>query len=168
MFIWIGAIGALLLVLALVAGDLLEGLVPDSDWLSLTAITTFMSAFGLAGYLVDSGIGAPLPVALIAGGAAGTTLGYVATRWSRSLSGMATDKTPTSSDLIGCQGRVVTPIPPNSTGEVLIRLGGQPVKLTAVAASDQSGTLEQQTEIVVVGVLSSTRVEVQAAESFWT
>ena len=49
------------------------------------------------------------------------------------------------------------------TGEVLVRLGGQPVKLSATAAED----LPRGTDSVVIAVESSTRVVVEAADRFW-
>ena len=163
----IGVVGVLLLLVGLFFDDLLAGFVPESDWLSMVAIATFLAAFGFGAYFVDSRTGLPTAVAASTGAAAGFGLGFVAMRWSRSLAEMATDATPTASDLAGCEGRVVTPIPPRSTGEVLVSLAGQPVKLTAVAGHDQIDQIDQGTSIVVVRVLSSTRVEVEAADSFW-
>lgn len=156
-----------MLLLGLLLGDALDGVLPESDWLSITAIATWMVAFGFGAVLLQRGAGLTAGQAAIGGAAAGFAFGYVALRWSRSLSKMATDGTPTAADLTGCEGRVITAIPPNSTGEVLVRLGGQPVKLTAVAGQDQRSTYERGVDIVVVNVLSATRVEVQAAETFW-
>ena len=167
MFIVIGVIGALLLTAGLVFGDLLDGVLPESEWLSMTAIATWMVAFGFGGYLIDTRTGLPTAIAVVGGAAAGCALGYVAARWSRSLSTMATDATPSASDLAGRQGRVITAIPPRSTGEVLVRLGGQQVKLTAVISEHEILPLERGVDVIVVDVLSPTKVEVQAAEEFW-
>jgi hypothetical protein len=46
---------------------------------------------------------------------------------------------------------------------VLVRLGGQPVKLSATADVD----LPRGTESVVVAVESATRVRVESADTFW-
>ncbi|MGH1493101.1 MAG: hypothetical protein ACRBK7_27510 [Acidimicrobiales bacterium] len=167
MFLVIGAVGALLLVIGLVIGDALEGVLPESDWLSLTAIAAFLTAFGFAGLLIDSRTGAGTAVASIVGLAAGVGLGYVALSWSRSLSNMATDGTPSSNDLVGRQGRVITEVLPGSTGEVIIQVGGQPMKLTGVVSADRSESLKRGAEIVVVNAISSTRVEIQPADEFW-
>lgn len=166
-FIVIGVIGALLLLTGLLLGDILDGVLPESDWLSMTAIATWMVAFGFGAYLIDTRSPLPTAIAVLGGSVAGFALGYVALRWSRSLGTMATDATPTASDLNGRQGRVITAIPPQSTGEVLVRMGGQQIKLTAVVGPGQREVLERGTDVVVVDVLSSTKVEVQAAEIFW-
>jgi hypothetical protein len=57
----------------------------------------------------------------------------------------------------------VTPVRAGGTGEVLVRLGGQPVKLSATADED----LPLGTESVVVAVESATRVKVESAVRFW-
>jgi hypothetical protein len=49
------------------------------------------------------------------------------------------------------------------TGEVLVRLAGQPVKLAATADED----LERGTDTVVVDVVSATRVRIESATRFW-
>lgn len=167
LFLVIGAVGALLLIVGLVIGDVFDGVLPESDWLSMTAIATWLTAFGFGAYVIDERSPLPTIIAVIVGAAAGFALGYVALRWSRSLATMATDATPTAADLTGRHGRVITAIPPRSSGEILVRMGGQPVKLTAVAGSGQGETFERGTEVVVVDVLSSTRVEVQSTEVFW-
>lgn len=167
LFIVIACIGALLLGVALVFDDVLEGLIPENDWLSLSALATFLVAFGFGAYIVDSRTGLPTAVAVVVGICAGLALAVVALRWSRSLSNMTTDATPAASDLVGCDGHVVTPILPGSTGEVLVRLGGQPMKLTAVTGDHQTDQLDRDTPVAVVRVLSPTRVEVEAAADFW-
>jgi membrane protein implicated in regulation of membrane protease activity len=167
MFLVIGIFGALFLTAGLAFGDLLDGVLPESEWLSMTAIATWMVAFGFGGYLIDTRTGLPTAFAVVGGAAAGVALGYVALKWSRSLSTMATDATPTAADLSGRTGRVITAIPPRSTGEVLVRIGGQQVKLTAVIGADHDLPMERGAEVIVVDVLSATKVEVQAADHFW-
>lgn len=167
MFVVLGVIGALGLAVGFVFDDVFEGLLPESDWFSLTAIAAFLSAFGLAGFIVDSRTALPVAVAIAAGLIAGTALGYTAIRWSRSLAAMSTDATPAVADLVGRQGRVITEVLPGSTGEVLIRLGGQQMKLTGVLAADRPEPLARETEIVIVDALSATRVVVQPADEFW-
>ncbi len=163
MFVAVGIIGVAVLLFGLLVDDVFDGLLPGGDWLSLTSIATFLSAFGLLGWILTARFDTPTPVAVLGGTAAGIALGAVAVRWSRSLATMATDATPTAADLVGCGGRLVTAIPAGSTGEALIRIGGQPVKLTAVAAT----AIDRGTEVVVVDVLSSTKVSVEPADQFW-
>ncbi|MCP5031710.1 MAG: hypothetical protein GY939_07875 [Actinomycetia bacterium] len=167
MFIVIGSMGVTLLVFALLFDDLLDGIIPENPWLSTTAIATFLTAFGFGTYLIDSTTALPSGVAAAGGLGVGVGFGFVAFRWSRSLANMATDATPTVSDLVGCRGRVVTPIAPGSTGEAIVQLAGQPVKITAVASDNQGDEIGLGTEIVVVQALSPSRVEVTTAEMFW-
>ncbi len=167
MFVVLGVVGVLLLVGAFLFDDVLDGLLPESDWLSLTAIAAFLSAFGLAGFIVDSRIGLPVALAVAAGTVAGVALSFVAVSWSRSLGSMSTDATPALADLVGLQGRVITEVLPGSSGEVLVRLGGQQVKLTGVVDGDRAEPLARETEVVVVDALSATRVVVQPANEFW-
>ncbi len=167
MYIVIGAMGVALLVFALLFDDALDGILPTAGWLSTTALASFLVAFGFTALLIDTTTELPTGVAALGGLGTGVGFGYVALRWSRSLAAMATDATPTVSDLVGCRGRVVTPILPHSTGEVLVQLAGQPVKLSAVASDDHDEEIGREAEVIVVQALSPSRVEVTTAELFW-
>lgn len=176
MFIAIAVFGVLLLALALLADDVFEGLfeglfegdMPGGGWFSTTAVAAFCAALGFTAAVLQWRFDLPALAAGAGGSVAGVALATVATRWSRSLSTMHTDPTPTSNDLLGCQGRIVTPVPTGAAGEALVRLAGQQVKLSAVAGGRSAAEpLAAGADIVVVGVLSPTRVEVEAAESFW-
>jgi membrane protein implicated in regulation of membrane protease activity len=161
-FLIVGALGVLLLSLSFVLDDVLDGVLPDDGWLSTPVLGAFLTATGFGAWLLDRA-GLPAAVALLGGTAAGVVLGWVAFRISRSLLHMATDATPTAGDLVGRPGRVVTPIPAAGIGEILVRMGGQPLKLTARA--DEA--VPNGAEVVVVTVLSPTQVEVQSAARFW-
>ncbi len=91
-------------------------------------------------------------------GGAGLVLGWIALRLSLSLMGMHTDPTPTSGDYMGQLGRVVTPVSSRG-GEILIRVGGSPVKLTAWADAD----IPLGTEVIVIEVISPNAVRVMTA-----
>ncbi len=173
-FLTIGIAGAVLLLLGLVLDAVVEGLIegflPGSDWISLPAIGAGMAAFGFGAAITQDQIGAPFAAA-VAVGAALAAIGVVLTaRATASALNMATDATPNSRDLVGAQGRVVTPIAAGSTGEVVVRLGGQPVKLSALPAEDvvASDTFATGSDVVVVSVVSPTRVRVQPADRFWS
>lgn len=175
MFFIIGALGVALLILAFVLDDVLDALVPQTDWLSTSAIAAFLTAFGFGAALLQWRAGLTEGPAALGGTLIGVVLAAVAVRWSRALSTMATDGTPTANDLIGCAGRVLTPVLPGAAGEVMVHLGGQPVKLSAVGPVDNPSSdgavepaFERGTDIVVVAVLSPTRVRVESAESFWS
>jgi membrane protein implicated in regulation of membrane protease activity len=163
MFVVVGVVGALLLVVFLIFDDVLDGILPDTDWISGPALAAFLAAFGLFGWVAQEGFDAPSPVAAIAGVAGGVAVGWFAYRVSRALMRSPTDATPTTAALVGQHARVVTPVRAGGIGEVLVRLGGQPVKLSATAEVD----LPRGTESVVVAVESATRVRVESAETFW-
>ena len=82
-------------------------------------------------------------------------LGFIALRLSLALVGMHTDATPASGDYLGQIGRVVTPIA-GGRGEVMVRMGGTPRKLTASSEHD----IDRGVEVVVVEVLSPNAVTV--------
>jgi len=163
MFVVVGLVGAVLLLLFLFLDDVLDGILPDADWISGPAIGAFLAAFGLFGWVAQEGFDLPTPAAAVVGVAGGIGLGYFTFRLSRALFHSPTDATPTMASLVGQQAKVVTPVRAGGTGEVLVRLGGQPVKLSATAAED----LPRGTDSVVIAVESSTRVVVEAADRFW-
>jgi membrane protein implicated in regulation of membrane protease activity len=164
MFAAVGIVGALVLVASLLFDDALEAVLPESDWLSLPALGAFGAAFGVVGWTAQQAFDASTGVAVASGAAAGLALGYGTVRLTRALLRSPTDATPRAADLVGAAGRVVTPLQGGRAGEVLVRLGGQPTKLTATAAAD----LATGTDVVVVAVESPTKVVVQSAAEFWT
>lgn len=162
MFVAVGLVGAVLLVLFLIFDDVLDGILPDADWISGPALAAFLAAFGLFGWVAEEGFEASRPVALAAGVGGGLALGWFAYRLSRALFNSPTDETPNTATLVGQGGRVVTGINGRG-GEVLLRLGGQPIKMFATA----DDPIAVGTEVVVIAVESDTKVVVQAAERFW-
>jgi membrane protein implicated in regulation of membrane protease activity len=163
MFVVVGVVGVVLLVGFLVFDDVLDGLVPDADWISGPALGAFLAAFGLFGWVARDGFDAPDGVAAGVGVAGGVALGYFAYRLSKALINGPTDETPAVRTLVGKSGRVVTAVAAGRVGEVMVRLGGQPLKLSA--AADEA--LAVGTEVVVVSVESDTKVVVEAAARFW-
>lgn len=161
-FLITGAIGAVLLLLALVVGDLLHlgGLDADGPF-SFPAIAAFIGGVGFAGAAAS----ALLPIdddatrGWLSGGIgvlAALPLAWFAVRLSRGLMNMSTDRTLTDDDLAGALGTVITRIPADGFGEVRIRISGQDIKYSA-----RSGTeLARGAQIFVVRPLSSTAVEV--------
>lgn len=163
MFIVIGIVGALLLVSSLLFDDLIDGLVPDLDFISGPVIGAFLAAFGLFGWFATSGIDMPSPVALVAAGAGGVVFAGFTYKLTDALINQPTDGTPTTDSLVGQTGRVVTPVAANGIGEVLVALGGASTKYTATAEHD----LATGSSVVVVAVESPTKVRVEAEAEFW-
>lgn len=163
MFVAVGLIGVLLLVVFLVFDDVLDGILPEADWISGPAMGAFLAAFGLFGWVAEDGFDAPTPVAIAAGLAGGIGLGWFTAKLATALMNQPTDATPTARGLLGTEGKVVTAISDGRPGEVLLRLAGQPMKMFATA----DDTLAVGTDVVVIDVASDTRVVVQAASRFW-
>jgi len=170
----LGIVGVVLLLASLLLGDLFDGLFSPFDALevdldvgglfSLPVFAAFLSAFGFGGALALSATDERLWAGVVGGVLAGVLLGWIAWRITRSLLHMATDATPTSGALLGTQGKVVTPLREHGLGEVLVRFGGQPVKLSARA--DQELAVGEP--VVVVEVVSPTSVLVESASTFWS
>lgn len=163
MFVVVGVIGAVLLITSLVFDDVLEGVLPDGDWISGPIIGAFLAAFGIAGWAVTDGFDAPGWLASLVGIAAGIALGYAAFLVTRALVHSPTDATPTAGALVGREGRVVTGALPGQLAEVLVRIGGQQIKLAAICDDE----LARGAAIVVIDAASPTKVVVQPADRFW-
>lgn len=165
-FLIAGAIGAGLLLLALVVGDLMHLGDVDADGpFSFPAIAAFIGGVGFAGAAASSllPIGDETTRGLLSGAigvVAALPLAWFAVRFSRSLMNMNTDRTITDADVAGALGVVLTRIPAEGYGEVRIRLSGQDIKYSA--RSDR--TVERGAEVFVVQALSSTAVEVVAID----
>jgi len=151
-FLIAGGLGALLLVSGLVLGDVLapgDGLTP--------AIGAGLGAFGIGGALLLGPLGALLAVV---GGALGAlAVGAVAYALTRALIGRDSPPVRTS-DLVGVFGTVVTRIPAEGLGEVVLPQAGSRVKLSARSYEP----IPSGTPVYVTEVLSSTSVAVQRAD----
>lgn len=163
MFIVIGIVGAFLLLSSLLFDDLIDGLVPDLDFISGPVIGAFLAAFGLFGWFATSGIDVPSIGAFSLAGVGGAAFAAFTYKLTDALLNQPTDGTPTTESLIGKTGRVVTPVRANGIGEILLLLGGASTKYTATADTE-IGTGES---VVVVSVESPTKVRVQAEAEFW-
>ncbi len=153
-FLVVGLVGAALLLLTLVLGDVLD--VPDvgGGVLSGVVLGGATGAFGLVGATVEGATG---PGAAAAAGTAGAlVMGALALAIGRSLTRMRSDRARTAADLLGVEGVVVTPVRAGSYGEVRLRVGGHPLKLSATAERD----LAAGSPVLVVETLSSTAVRV--------
>lgn len=163
MFVAVGVVGAVLLVLFLIFDDVLDGIGPEADWISGPVLGAFLAAFGLFGWTSAEAFDAPTWLAALVGIGGGAAMGYGAYRLSKALINSPTDGTPTAAALMGREGRVVTGARPGRLGEVLVSMGGQPVKLSAVCDAE----LIRGTTVVVIDVESSTKVVVQPSGRFW-
>jgi membrane protein implicated in regulation of membrane protease activity len=97
---------------------------------------------------------------VIAGGVgllAAVPSAWAAGRLIDAAENMATDATPTSADLIGALGVVITPPPAGGYGEVRLTVAGQPMKFNARSAQP----LAIGTPVFVIEVTSPTSVLVE-------
>ncbi|MDQ0985735.1 hypothetical protein [Streptomyces sp. V2I9] len=165
-FLGLGIAGIALLAFSLIFDGLLEGLfggVLDGLFdglLSLPVIAGFVSMLGFGGAIVLGTTGVGTVAATAVGCAAGLVAGWLTWKLSQALMRDQTHTTPRASDLVGTAGSVVTAIPAGGYGEVLLRLGGQPVKYAAKAAAP----VARGTEIWVEEALSTTSVAVRPVE----
>ncbi|WP_329187473.1 hypothetical protein [Streptomyces sp. NBC_01428] len=167
-FLGFGGAGIVLLVLSLVLDGVLEGLFDAvglgdgflDGLLSLPVIAGFLSMFGFAGAIAlgTTGWGAVGAVAI--GVPAGGATGWPAYRLSRALMRDGSGAAPRGDDVIGAAGSVVTAIPADGYGEVLVRLAGQPVKLAARSRVP----VARGAEVWVEAALSQTAVAVRPVE----
>ncbi|MDN3296823.1 hypothetical protein QWM81_22800 [Streptomyces ficellus] len=161
-FLGLGVAGLVLLVLALLFDGLLEGVFDGfggglDGLLSLPVIAGFMSMLGFAGAITLGATGLGAAGAAGVGVLAGIGAAWLTWRLSGALMRGRTDEAPRGDDLVGTSGSVVTAIPASGYGEVLLHLGGQPVKYAAKSATP----VARGTEVWVDSVLSSTSVSVR-------
>ena len=163
MVFWlIGGLGLALIVVALVFGEILDGLLPavhldaGGSLFSTEVLGSFLAALGIGAALLERFAGVPSAVAALGGLGCGVVMGGLALLFTRSVMNMPTDPTPRSSDLVGALGTVVTRIPAQGLGEVTIVRHGQRQKLSARA----DAPLPAGSRVVVVDVVSPTAVVV--------
>ncbi|MFJ8617574.1 NfeD family protein [Streptomyces clavifer] len=169
-FLGLGIAGIVLLTLSLIFDGILEGLFGDAlsgllngffdGLLSLPVIAGFLSMLGFGGAIVLGTTDVGAPVAVAAGAVAGIVAAWLTWRLSKALMRDQTTATPRGEDLIGTAGSVVTPIPADGYGEVLLRLAGQTVKFSAKSAVP----IERGAEVWVEATLSTTSVTVRPVE----
>lgn len=86
--------------------------------------------------------------------------GWLTYRFGRALMRDQTAVTPRTDDLLGTSGKVVTAIPADGYGEVLLRLAGQPLK----CAARSTVPLARGAEVWVEAVPTGTSVVVRPVD----
>jgi membrane protein implicated in regulation of membrane protease activity len=179
-FLGIGAFAVLLMLLSLVGGahlghlhvghvDLHLGHIghahvgTDSGGMQLTlpSIAGFIGALGFGGAIVASllpfGGTTAVLLALVIGLAVAVPAAWAAGRLMAAAINMPTDATPTSSDLLGAIGAVISDIPAGGLGEVRLAHAGQQMKVYARA----DAPLPRGARVFVVEVPTPTSVLVE-------
>ncbi|MDG9718505.1 hypothetical protein [Streptomyces sp. DH24] len=165
-FLGLGITGVVLLALALIFDGLLEGTFEGAlggaldGWLSLPVVAGFVAATGFGGVLALGAAGAGPVTATAVGVVCGLGTAWLTYRLGRALMNDRTAVVPRGTDLVGTSGNVVTAIPADGYGEVLLRLAGQPVKYAARSAVP----VARGTEVWVEAAPSATSVVVRPVE----
>jgi membrane protein implicated in regulation of membrane protease activity len=166
-YLVIGGVGLLIVLAALVLGELLDGVFGAFDLdvgggvFSAPVLGSFLASFGFGAALVMASTGANATVAALGGLGSGVVVGGIALAMMRSLMRMPTDATVTTRGLEGTPGVVITPIPVDGYGEVTIRHHGEQRKYNAMADED----LPAGTRVQVTAVLSPSAVVVAPVAS---
>lgn len=159
----LGGLGVVLLLVAMLLGDLFDGLLGfdtiGGDFFSVAGLAGFVGAFGFGGAIALE-LSGSLTIAIVAGVLVGVLVGVGASVLTSRLRDErnAGDVTVRQEHLTGSRGRVINDIPTDGYGEVRVVLRGHPTKLNARAHEP----LTAGTPIEVVGVLSPTSVVVRA------
>ncbi|MBZ3904354.1 NfeD family protein [Streptomyces griseiscabiei] len=162
----LGITGVVLLALSLVFDGALEGVFDGvldgalEGWLSLPVVAGFLGATGFGGVLATEVLDAGPVLATGCGVLLGAGAAWVTYRFGRALMRERTAVAPRGEDLVGTAGRVVTAIPPDGFGEVLLRRAGQPVKCAARSA----GPVARGAEVWVEAAPTATSVVVRPVD----
>ncbi|MFJ6527675.1 hypothetical protein ACIQMZ_20630 [Streptomyces longwoodensis] len=165
-YLGIGITGVVLLALSLVFDGMLEGVLDGAldgvldGWLSLPVAAGFTAMTGFGGAIATGAADAGPVAATAAGAVCGLVTAWLTYRFSRALMDGGTAVTPRGDDLVGTSGNVVTAIPANGFGEVLLTLAGQPVKRAARSAVP----VARGAEVWVEAAPSATSVVVRPVE----
>jgi membrane protein implicated in regulation of membrane protease activity len=157
-FLVIGALGVVLLVVALVLGDVLDGAFEglSAGFFSTEALAGFLGALGFGGAIALSVTGST-SLAVVIGLVLGLMLGALAARASRFLHGDGETDTVRTSDLLEKMGSVVNAIPADGYGVVQLSVGGHITRLNARSST----AVPAGTRVSVTEVISPTAVRVE-------
>lgn len=157
-FLVVGAVGVLLLLVALVVGDVLDGALEglSAGFFSTEALAGFLGALGFGGAIALATTGST-SVAVVVGLVLGLLLGGLAARASRFLHGDGEGDTVRTSDMLERIGSVVSAIPDGGFGVVSLSVGGHITRLNARS----SVAVPAGTQVSVTQVISPTAVQVE-------
>lgn len=163
-FLAVGIVGLVVVAASLLFGEAIDGLldfdVLGGDLFSLASIAAFLGAFGFGG-LISLGILDVIWIAVITGLIAGSIAAWGATTLTRWLKRAETEGQFRSDQLIGATARVITAIPEQGYGEVIVLGSGGSRKRSARA----DVPIPAGAEVWVSAILSPTAVEVASVEA---
>ncbi len=157
-FLVVGAVGVVLLLVALVVGDVLDGALEglSAGFFSTEALAGFLGALGFGGAIALETTGST-SVAVVVGLVLGVLLGALATRASRFLHGDGEGDTVRTADMLEKIGSVVSAIPEGGFGVVSISVAGHLTRLNARSST----AVPAGTQVSVTQVISPTAVQVE-------
>lgn len=157
-FLVVGALGVVLLLVALLLGDVLDGALEglSAGFFSTEALAAFLGALGFGGAIALSTTGST-SVAVVVGLVLGVLLGWLAARASKFLHGTGETDTVRTADMVEKIGNVVSAIPEGGFGVVSISVGGHLTRLNARS----SVAVPAGTQVSVTQVISPTAVQVE-------
>lgn len=157
-FLALGVLGIVLLLVALVLGDVLDGALEglSGGLFSTEALAGFLGALGFGGAIALDATGSTSLAAVI-GLVLGVLLGFVAAKASRFLHGTGETDTVRTSDMVEKIGQVVDAIPEGGFGVVSISVGGHLTRLNARS----SIAVPAGTQVSVTSIISPTAVQVE-------
>lgn len=157
-FLVVGAVGVLLLLVALVVGDVLDGALEglSAGFFSTEALAGFLGALGFGGAIALATTGSTT-LAVVVGLVLGVLLGWLAARASKFLHGDGEGDTVRTTDVLEKIGSVVSAIPEGGFGVVSLSVGGHITRLNARS----SIAVPAGTQVSVTQVISPTAVQVE-------
>jgi membrane protein implicated in regulation of membrane protease activity len=157
-FLVVGAVGVVLLLVALVVGDVLDGALEglSAGFFSTEALAGFLGALGFGGAIALEMTGST-SLAVIIGLVLGVLLGALAAKASRFLHGDGEGDTVRTSDMVEKIGSVVSAIPEGGFGVVSISVGGHRTRLNARSST----AVPAGAQVSVTQVISPTAVQVE-------
>lgn len=158
-FLVIGGVGVVLLLVALLVGDHVDGVLDSlggGEWFTGAALAGFLGALGFVGALT-LGLTGNVLIASVIGVMSGLTLGAGVGWITVRLRDSGQNDVVRTSSLVGREGTVVSDIPEDGYGEISIVNAGQPLKVNARSA----GPVATGTPVTVTDVLSPTAVHVR-------
>ncbi len=157
-FLVVGAVGVVLLLVALVVGDVLGGAMEglSAGFFSTEALAGFLGALGFGGAIALDATGST-SAAVIIGLVLGVLLGAAAAKASKFLHGNGEFDAVRTSDMVEKIGQVVSAIPEDGFGVVSISVGGHLTRLNARS----SVAVPAGTSVSVTSIISPTAVQVE-------
>ena len=159
-FLIIGGIGLVILMLALMLGDLdlsgpFDGVL-DNDVFSIATVSAFVGAFGFGGAIAQEIVGTlwfAIPIAVVMG----VVFSWFTIWLTRKLKNSASGTSVNTKSLVGREARVITAVPTGGYGQVSLSVNGHRTMYSAKSSDE----VPAGTSVWISGVLSATAVEVQ-------